>query len=373
MAWNPLRKDAPEPVEPQADEWANTDAPAPGVQGSSPAAEPEAAFGLPQSDAVADAFAAAQRDAETRAAQVAAPEVVAPVIPAQQPVAAPAALRRFGGATKYVDGAVPAAAAPVPAAPVPADPAAPAAPVAVTNPAPTTPAAPAPIEPVSADQAVRAASDELDPDSLYRPGAARTGDTAVMDESVTAEQARLERERAARREARMAALAPGAEVDAAPAAPAAPVAPPKRVTDKFSGSFGLFVLRVVTAAILLVHGLNGIINSKPVIDVWSNTVLPYPRYIALGVSIAELAIALMLLFGILTRVAGFLLAGIMGATLAFVMWGPWAVFEPGGMGFIGEHELLLAAVGLALLFVGAGGWSVDYMMRRSRVREGLEF
>ncbi len=359
MAWNPPRKDAPEPVEPQADEWANTDAPAPGVQGSSPAAEPEAAFGLPQSDAVADAFAA-QRDAETRAAQVAAPEAVAP-----------AALRRFGGATKYVDGAVPAAAAPVPAAPVPADPAAPAAPVAVTNPAPSTSGAPAPIEPDSADQAVRAASDDLDPDSLYRPGAARTGDTAVMDDSVTAEQARLERERAARREARMAALAPGAEVDAAP--PAAPVAPPKRVTDKFSGSFGLFVLRVVTAAILLVHGLNGIINSKPVIDVWSNTVLPYPRYIALGVSIAELAIALMLLFGILTRVAGFLLAGIMGATLAFVMWGPWAVFEPGGMGFIGEHELLLAAVGLALLFVGAGGWSVDYMMRRSRVREGLEF
>ncbi|HOA88649.1 MAG TPA: hypothetical protein PKG79_04715, partial [Propioniciclava tarda] len=77
MAWNPPRKDAPEPVEPQADEWANTDAPAPGVQGSSPAAEPEAAFGLPQSDAVADAFAA-QRDAETRAAQVAAPEAVAP-------------------------------------------------------------------------------------------------------------------------------------------------------------------------------------------------------------------------------------------------------------------------------------------------------
>lgn len=359
MAWNPPRKDAPEPVEPQADEWANTDAPAPGVQGSSPAAEPEAAFGLPQSEAVADAFAA-QRDAETRAAQVAAPEAVAP-----------AALRRFGGATKYVDGAVPAAAAPVPAAPVPADPAAPAAPVAVTNPAPSTPGAPAPIEPDSADQAVRAASDDLDPDSLYRPGAARTGDTAVMDDSVTAEQARLERERAARREARMAALAPGAEVDAAP--PAAPVAPPKRVTDKFSGSFGLFVLRAVTAAIMLVHGLNGIINSKPVIDVWSNTVLPYPRYIALGVSIAELAIALMLLFGILTRVAGFLLAGIMGATLAFVMWGPWAVFEPGGMGFIGEHELLLAAVGLALLFVGAGGWSVDYMMRRSRVREGLEF
>lgn len=359
MAWNPPRKDAPEPVEPQADEWANTDAPAPGVQGSSPAAEPEAAFGLPQSDAVADAFAA-QRDAETRAAQVAAPEAVAP-----------AALRRSGGATKYVDGAVPAAAAPVPAAPVPADPAAPSAPVAVTNPAPSTSGAPAPIEPDSADQAVRAASDDLDPDSLYRPGAARTGDTAVMDDSVTAEQARLERERAARREARMAALAPGAEVDAAP--PAAPVAPPKRVTDKFSGSFGLFVLRAVTAAIMLVHGLNGIINSKPVIDVWSNTVLPYPRYIALGVSIAELAIALMLLFGILTRVAGFLLAGIMGATLAFVMWGPWAVFEPGGMGFIGEHELLLAAVGLALLFVGAGGWSVDYMMRRSRVREGLEF
>jgi len=144
------------------------------------------------------------------------------------------------------------------------------------------------------------------------------------------------------------------------------------VTDRFLGSFGLFALRLVTAAILFVHGLNGIINSKPVVDLWSNTVLPYPRYIALGVSVTEVALAILLVFGLLTRLAGLGVLAIMAATLAFVMWGPWSVFEPGGMGFIGEHELLLGAVGLLFLVVGAGGWSVDYMVRRTRVREGLE-
>ena len=213
---------------------------------------------------------------------------------------------------------------------------------------------------------------EPDPAELAAFAAAN----APADESVTAEQARLERERAARREARLAALAP-ANDDIAPlmatAQPAAPVKPPKKTTDKFFGSLALFLLRVVTAGILFVHGLNGIINSKPVVDTWANTVLPYPRYIALGVSVAEVAVAIMLLFGLLTRFAGLVLFAIMAATLAFVLWGPWSVFEVGGTGFIGEHELLLATVGLLFLILGAGAWSVDYMVRRNRAREGLDF
>lgn len=231
---------------------------------------------------------------------------------------------------------------------------------------------PAPIpEPTPAPVPVPEPLPEPDPVAL----AAFASANAPSDENVTAEQARLERERAARREARMAALAPVSEDDPLKPAspPPAPQKPQKKTTDKFAGSLALFLLRVVTAGILFIHGLNGIINSKPVVDTWANTILPYPRYIALGISVAEVAVAIMLLFGILTRVAGLILFAIMAGTLAFVMWGPWSIFEVGGTGFIGEHELLLATVGLAFLFLGAGAWSVDYMVRRNRAREGIDF
>lgn len=193
------------------------------------------------------------------------------------------------------------------------------------------------------------------------------------DEAVSAEQARLDRERLARREARMAALSPTRDDDA-PAAIVAPPPAPKRVkatTDRWHGSLALFGLRLVTAAILAVHGLNGLLIQGPGIELWSNTVLPYPRYIAISVAAAEVAIAILLLFGLLTRLAGLLLLALMAGILTFVMWGTWSVFEPGGSGFIGEEELLLAATGLVFLLLGAGGWSLDRAFRSGREREGL--
>ena len=61
-----------------------------------------------------------------------------------------------------------------------------------------------------------------------------------------------------------------------------------------------------------------------------------------------------------------------GGALAFVMWGPWSPFVPGQPGFLGEFELLLAAVGLLFLLVGAGGWSVDRSFRSARQRDKAE-
>jgi putative oxidoreductase len=332
MAWNPFHKSAPEaptlvmrPVEVPVADATMLETPAAPV--------------APQSENLRLAFEAAQREADAEQS-LPAPEVAAP---------ASAAPPRFGGATRFE------------AAPVVAEPTA----------SEVTPASAwAPVA-VAVAPAVLAA----DEPTQVMDVPARTVAVSPSDEATSVEQARLERERAARREARMAALEPVREDD--PLAPvvvpaATPAKPVKRVTDRFLGSLGLFALRLVTAAILFVHGLNGIINPKPVDDLWSNTVLPYSHYVAVGVSIAEVALAILLVFGLLTRLAGLGILAIMGATLAFVMWGSWSVFEPGGMGFIGEHELLLGAVGLLFLLVGAGGWSVDYMVRRNRLREGLQ-
>jgi len=195
-----------------------------------------------------------------------------------------------------------------------------------------------------------------------------------LDE-VSAEHARLERERQARREARLATLAPVAEEDPlTPEPQPAPVRPIGRTTDRLWASLGLFGLRAATAMIMFVHGLNGAIAPKPVLETWSNTVLPAGavRFVVVGVPWLELLIAALLIVGLATRLAGLALLALMAATLALVMWGPWTIFEPGGTGFLGEHELLLAAVALVFLTLGAGAWSFDYLLRRGREREGLD-
>ncbi|MDN5985654.1 MAG: hypothetical protein L0H88_08035 [Propionibacterium sp.] len=49
------------------------------------------------------------------------------------------------------------------------------------------------------------------------------------------------------------------------------------------------------------------------------------------------------------------------------------VADPAGTaGFSGDIELLLAGIGLVFLLVGAGGWSLEGGIRRSRVRRKQE-
>lgn len=290
--------------------------------------------------------------------EVAAEPVEAPAVPAAPPTSGLAAFG-LGGATRVrVMTAATPSEIPVVEPPVAEALAAPAAEPMVAELVAAAPEAPLPFQP----------SDLYRVDDRVAPAEA----TVVLDDTVTAEQMRLEQERIARREARMAALAPMPEETVAmPVQQIVEVAakPAKQKTDKFVGAFGLFLLRAAAAFVVGVHGVNGILNPEPLVKIWSNTVLPSPNLIVMGLAVAELVVALMLLFGFATRFAGFVLAALMGATLAFVMWGPWSIFEPGNMGFLGERELLVAAVGVAFIFVGAGGWSIDYGIRRSRESE----
>lgn len=213
----------------------------------------------------------------------------------------------------------------------------------------------------------------------------------VVPAEVSAEHERLVAERQARREARVAALSPQPAPDpvvahqqqlSTPVAPPAYLAPPQvvtetvtvvqRTTDKFAGSLGLFLLRVVVAGIIGYRGVQKLLDLPGTIGLVSTTILPAPEIWAVVVGAAEVLVAIALFFGALTRVAGLGLALIAGAALGFVLWGPWTIFTPGQPGFLGELELLLAAVGVMFLFVGAGGWSVDHGVAARRAAERAE-
>ena len=234
-------------------------------------------------------------------------------------------------------------------------------------------AAPAIVPPIVIEE-TEVLSTPTTTESIFRPDPPASQATPSDAEptrvdEVSVEEQKLAAERAARREARAMALAATAPLAAV--APA-PVVVTKRTTDKFAGSFGLLLLRWVTAGILAIRGLNILTDIPAAQALFAQTIIPEPQIMAIVTGVAALLIALALVLGLLTRVAGLGVALIAGGALAFVQWGNWSPFVEGQPGFLGELELLLAAVGLAFVFVGAGGWSLDRSFRAGREKDKAE-
>lgn len=79
----------------------------------------------------------------------------------------------------------------------------------------------------------------------------------------------------------------------------------------------------------------------------------------------------MLVIGLAVRVVGFLMTVLAVGSLAFLRWGAFSVFRPGIDGFIGDRDLLLAAVGILFFCVGGGRAGVDaaFSLARWRAKE----
>lgn len=222
-------------------------------------------------------------------------------------------------------------------------------------------------------------------DDLYRPeatlplaaagvaGAAAASQATPTEpddatRALSEEERKLAAERAARREARQAALAAS---DAPPAAAPEPVIVHRRNTDRFLGSLGLFLLRLVTAAIMLVRGLEIVTNIPAAQASFAQTRIPEPGIMAIVTGVSALLIAVALVFGLFVRVAGLGITLIAAGALVFVLWGPWSPFVQGRSGFVGELELILAAVGILFMTVGGGGFGLDRSFRKSREKDRL--
>lgn len=187
---------------------------------------------------------------------------------------------------------------------------------------------------------------------------AETGLYQALGEEDPAEFDTFAAEQAARDRA-LGKVTPQAEEGVpAPVVPAAPV-------ERWPASFGLLVLRVVTAILVGILGVQHLTGMAAFADTWTQTVLPAGPTIAAVIAVAEVAVSVLLLFGMLVRAAGAVVFLISAATLAFVLWGADNPFQPGVVGFAGDLELLLVAVGLLLLLIGGGAWGIDGALHRS--------
>ena len=145
--------------------------------------------------------------------------------------------------------------------------------------------------------------------------------------------------------------------------------PPERhVNDKFIGSFGLALIRLVLAALLGVRGVQVLWNI-PATTAWlTDRSIPYATPIAWALGALLLIITVLLIIGFGVRLAGLLTAALAIAMLVFVQWGYASPFVAGQAGFTGDWDVMVAGVGLAVFCLGSGGWAVDAAMRFNRAK-----
>jgi uncharacterized membrane protein YphA (DoxX/SURF4 family) len=154
---------------------------------------------------------------------------------------------------------------------------------------------------------------------------------------------------------------PGADVVAAPRLFTAP--------SIYKGwpSFTLILLRLVVVTLLSIRATQEWMNFSRTRDLWATAVLPNPELLALVQICAEYAIALLLLLGLATRVAGIAMIVLHLGVLIFLVWGAVNPFSATAVGFRGELEVLMVSIGLVYAGVGGGGASVDGAIHRARI------
>ena len=139
--------------------------------------------------------------------------------------------------------------------------------------------------------------------------------------------------------------------------------------DKFLGSLGLFLIRIVLVAVLGVRAIQVLWHISDTSAWLANYSIPAPTAIAWALGALLLIVSLLLLVGFGTRLAGLLTAILAIAVLVFVRWGFASIFVSGQAGFVGDWDVMVAGVGLAVFCLGSGGWAVDGAMRFNRAKQ----
>lgn len=124
---------------------------------------------------------------------------------------------------------------------------------------------------------------------------------------------------------------------------------------------GLVLLRLAGLP-MLVHGVAKAVDMPAFTQTVADNLVggAAPDFIAWLVMLGQITLPLLVAVGLFTRPAAFLLAGMLAAIWAIVIYlgGDYSVLGRDG-GLTGENVLLYAGLALPLVFTGAGRWSVD--------------
>jgi len=138
---------------------------------------------------------------------------------------------------------------------------------------------------------------------------------------------------------------------------------PQVVRTTPAASVGLLALRLITGALLLVHGVPKLQNPAGATGMAASLDVPAPDLAGWLVILGEVGLGALLILGLATRVAGILLLAQM-AGVWLLAHAPAGFLVDGQIN--GENALLFSALGLMFVFVGAGRFSVDGMLLRRK-------
>ena len=192
-------------------------------------------------------------------------------------------------------------------------------------------------------------------------GAVPAERTAVLDAQ---EAARLRREERAARDRQLGKVI--AAPDDADEPLVSKIAPPSIY--KGLPSLGFLLFRLVIAAVVGIRAWQHVSHLSATRDMWAATIVPSPGIIAWTQIGLEIAIAVMLVIGLGTRIAGLLLLVLSIAQLVFVQWGVVSPFQPGTSDFIGVVDVLLAGAGILFATVGGGRIAFDGAIHLGHLR-----
>jgi putative oxidoreductase len=133
-------------------------------------------------------------------------------------------------------------------------------------------------------------------------------------------------------------------------------------------SFGFFVFRLIVAAVLGIRAWQHVTHLSATRATWEATIMPRPDIVAWTQIGLEVVIAIMLVFGLGTRLAGLLLLILSIVSLVFVQWGAVNPFQQGANDFIGVVDVLLTGAGLLFATVGGGRLAIDGAIHSARIQ-----
>jgi putative oxidoreductase len=133
--------------------------------------------------------------------------------------------------------------------------------------------------------------------------------------------------------------------------------------------YGLAILRIVLGIAMLVHGWSKLSGGVDNVAGFFGGMLgiPAPGLMAWVVTIVELVGGILLVVGVLTQIAGILIAlDMLGAILfAYLLRGA-PFIENGAITW--EKEAVFAAAALCIALAGPGAWSVEDVVAENRRR-----
>jgi|GEM_PF-2990722 len=134
-------------------------------------------------------------------------------------------------------------------------------------------------------------------------------------------------------------------------------------------SFVLILIRLIVAAILIIHATRQVLDFEHTTAIWNNSLLPAGEMWAIATIGAQYLIAVLLILGLAVRGAGIALMVTFLIVLFYLVWGAKPVFVDGNPGFLGETEVLLVVLGLLFAGLGGGAIGVDGAVHRASLEK----